>query len=108
MGLDCYIWDNNKTEKNEKISKEIADKFKEIETYGIIGFNINKSANSDDYFISFREKGYNKSIKKITNIGLYSDLNYDNLNTMSKKIYNFIENYDEICYKNNIYIKASY
>jgi hypothetical protein len=89
MGLDCLIrWYDGK-EFTHNLPKEIAEKFEEIVGLDIIGFDITKY--NDNYFISFRGKAYAITIKKLTNISLYSDLESEELKSLYMKLDKFIE-----------------
>lgn len=89
MGLDCVVKYYDGKEFTSDLPKEIAEKFEEIIGLNIVGFTISKY--DDHYFISFRGKAYADTIKKLTDISLYRDLESDELKSLYVKLDEFIE-----------------
>jgi hypothetical protein len=93
MGLDSIVKYNNGTEFTSSLPIEISEKFKCINQYGIIGFNIFKYEGCN--LISFRGKAYYYAIHKITSYNLYEDLNSEQLKIMHLKLNELINKYED-------------
>lgn len=93
MGFNSIICvdQNNCNVADFCVTKEIAEKFKECQNYGIIGFLI-----SEKNFISFKGNLYNNVIKNMTKnkYNMYSDINKEQIKEIHDSIHNFINNYD--------------
>lgn len=96
MGLDNNIieLDKETNEYTSNLSKEIAEKFKPIKKYGLIGFNIYKF--NEHYYIEFRGKPYSYVVNKITDgkYDLYQDLEPETLKLMCEEFKKFLSTFD--------------
>lgn len=93
MGLNSIIQYYDGVKFTSNIPINISDKFISIKQYGIIGFNISKSNEYNS--IIFFGKSYNYVINKITNCGLYVDLDSNQLKMMYLKLNEFIKNQNQ-------------
>lgn len=96
MGLDNVIKEYNKetNEYTSNLSKEIAEKFKPIKEYGLIGFVIYKF--NEHYYIEFRGKAYNYVVNKIMDgkYNLYQDLEPEELILIYEEFKKFLSKFD--------------
>lgn len=95
MGLNYIkVFDKKTDEYTSNLSKEIADKFEPLKKYGLIGFHINKY---DDYYVSFKGKFYNYTVKRIVGkkYSLNVDLKAKELNILYLQFKTFLDENEE-------------